>query len=91
VNSTHMEVGKKLDIKELKEGDILDWVVRNVLAFWAFVDIWLKNDWLVHISEIADTFVKDPMDFVKVWEKKKVRVVLVDLEKNKVQLSMRGV
>jgi uncharacterized protein len=91
VNSTHMEVGKKLDIKELKEGDILEWVVRNVLAFGAFVDIWLKNDWLVHISEIADTFVKDPMDFVKVWEKKKVRVVLVDLEKNKVQLSMRGV
>lgn len=90
VNSTHMEVGKKLDIKELKEGDILDGVVRNVLAFGAFVDIWLKNDWLVHISEIADTFVKDPMDFVKVWEKKKVRVVLVDLEKNKVQLSMRG-
>lgn len=91
VNSTHMEVGKKLDIKELKEGDILNWVVRNVLAFWAFVDIWLKNDWLVHISEIADTFVKDPMEFVKVGEKKKVRVVLIDLEKNKVQLSMRGV
>lgn len=91
VNSTHMEVGKKLDIKELKEGDILNWVVRNVLAFWAFVDIWLKNDWLVHISEIADTFVKDPMEFVKVWDKLKVRVVLVDLEKNKVQLSMRGV
>ncbi|MDD5213375.1 MAG: Tex-like N-terminal domain-containing protein [Candidatus Gracilibacteria bacterium] len=90
VNSTHMEVGKKLDIKELKEGDILDGVVRNVLAFGAFVDIGLKNDGLVHISEIADTFVKDPMDFVKVGEKKKVRVVLVDLEKNKVQLSMRG-
>ncbi|MDD4151811.1 MAG: Tex-like N-terminal domain-containing protein, partial [Candidatus Gracilibacteria bacterium] len=91
VNSTHMEVGKKLDIKELKEGDILNGVVRNVLAFGAFVDIGLKNDGLVHISEIADTFVKDPMDFVKVGEKKKVRVVGIDLEKNKVQLSMRGV
>lgn len=89
VNSTHMEVWKKLDIKELKEGDILNWVVRNVLAFWAFVDIWLKNDWLVHISHIADTFVKDPMDFVKVWDKVKAKVIWIDLEKSKVQLSLR--
>lgn len=89
VNSAHMEVSKKLTIDDIKEWDVLNWVIRNVVAFWAFVDVGLKNDWLVHVSQIADRFVKDPMDFVEVGQKVKVRVTAVDKEKWKVQLSMR--
>ncbi len=89
--SSHMEVGKKLTLDDVKEWDILNWVVRNVVAFWAFVDVGLKNDWLVHVSQIADTYVADPMDFVKIWEKVKVKVTGIDREKGKLQLSMRGI
>ena len=66
-------------------------MVRNVVAFGAFVDVGLKNDGLVHISEIADTFVKNPMDFVQVGDKVKVRITSIDKEKNKLQLSMRKI
>lgn len=66
-------------------------MVRNVVAFGAFVDVGLKNDGLVHISEIADTFVKNPMDFVQVGDKVKVRITSIDKEKNKLQLSMRNI
>ena len=90
VNSTHKKAGKKVDIETISEWDIVNWVVRNVVAFWAFVDIWLKNDWLVHVSQIADTFVKDPMDFVEVWENVKVKITWIDKEKGKIQLSMKG-
>lgn len=62
-----------------------------MVAFGAFVDVGLKNDGLVHISEIADTFVKNPMDFVQVGDKVKVRITSIDKEKNKLQLSMRNI
>lgn len=88
--STSTKAKKAVSIETLKEGDILDGVVRNVVAFWAFVDVWLKNDGLVHISEIADTFVKNPMDFVQVWDKVRVRITTIDREKNKLQLSMKN-
>lgn len=55
------------------------------------MDVGLKNDGLVHISEIADTFVKNPMDFVQVGDKVKVRITAIDKEKNKLQLSMRNI
>ncbi len=90
VNSTHSKAKKAVSIESLKVWDVLDGVVRNVVAFWAFVDVWLKNDWLVHISELADSFVKNPMDIVQVWDKVKVRVTNIDLEKNKIQLSMKN-
>ncbi len=89
--STSTKAKKAISIDTLKEGDILEGVVRNVVAFWAFVDVGLKNDGLVHISEIADTFVKNPMDFVQVGDKVKVRVTAIDKEKNKLQLSMRNI
>lgn len=88
--STSTKAKKAVSIDTLKEGDILDGVVRNVVAFWAFVDVGLKNDGLVHISEIADTFVKNPMDFVQVWDKVRVRITTIDREKNKLQLSMKN-
>lgn len=89
--STSTKAKKAISIDTLKEGDILEGVVRNVVAFWAFVDVGLKNDGLVHISEIVDTFVKNPMDFVQVGDKVKVRITAIDKEKNKLQLSMRNI
>lgn len=89
--STHKKASKSISIEDIKVWSILDWVIRNVVAFWAFVDIWLKNDWLVHVSQITDAFVKDPNEFVAVWDKVKVKVTSIDLEKQKLQLSMKDV
>ena len=75
----------------MKEGDILEWVVRNVVAFWAFVDIGLKNDGLVHISQLANEFVKDPTDFVEVGQKVQVKLTGIDEQTGKIQLSMKDV
>lgn len=89
INSTHKKAS--FDSKtEVNVWDIIDWVVRNVLAFWAFVDIWMKNDWLVHISQIADTFIQDPKDFLEVGQNVRVRVTWIDESTWKIQLSMRG-
>jgi uncharacterized protein len=90
VNSAHQKSNKKWNV-DIKEGDIVDWVVRNVVAFGAFVDIWMKNDWLVHVSQIADKFVSDPKEEVEVGQKVKVKVINIDEEKWKVQLSMKEV
>ena len=78
-----------LEIKDLQEWMELEWIVRNVTDFWAFVDIGLHNDWLVHKSQMADFFVKNPIDVVSVWQQVKVKVVSIDLEREKVWLSMR--
>ena len=86
VNSTHSKAN--LDQKEIKEGDIVEGTVRNVVAFWAFVDIGLKNDGLVHISQISDTFVKNPMDVLKVGDKVKVKITSIE-NTWKIQLTMK--
>jgi len=78
-----------LEIKDLQEWMELEWIVRNVTDFGAFVDIWLHNDWLVHKSQMADFFVKNPIDVVSVWQQVKVKVVSIDLEREKVGLSMK--
>ena len=78
-----------LEIKDLQEWMELEWIVRNVTDFWAFVDIGLHNDWLVHKSQMADFFVKNPIDVVSVWQQVKVKVVSIDLEREKVWLSMK--
>ena len=80
-----------LKITDLKEGMILTGTIRNVTNFGAFVDIGIKGDGLVHISQLSDKFVKDPMQEVSVGDIVKVRVLSVDLEKNKVALSMKNV
>ena len=87
--SSHLEVRPKKTLEELKEGDILDGVVRNVVAFGAFVDIGMKNDGLVHVSQLADCFVKDPNDIVKVGQKVRVRLTGIDKTTGKIQLSMK--
>jgi protein Tex len=77
------------ELKDLKPGMILEGVVTNVAAFGAFVDIGVHQDGLVHISALADTFVKDPRDVVKAGDIVKVRVLEVDLQRKRIALSRR--
>ncbi|MDI9472423.1 MAG: RNA-binding transcriptional accessory protein [Tissierellia bacterium] len=79
-----------LSIDDLEIGMELQGTVRNVVAFGAFVDIGIKNDGLVHISQLADRYVKDPSEVVKVSDIVKVRIIGVDKERGKVSLSMRS-
>lgn len=76
-------------ITDLRPGMILPGVVTNVTAFGAFVDIGVHQDGLVHISEMADAFVKNPTDVVAVQQRVSVTVLEVDLERNRIALSMK--
>jgi len=76
-------------LKDLYEGLILEGVVSNVTNFGAFVDIGVHQDGLVHISQLADRFVKDPRDIVKVGEVVTVRVTEIDINRKRIALSMK--
>src|SRR5690606_38166555 len=76
-------------LNDLHEGMILEGVVTNVANFGAFVDIGVHQDGLVHISALADRFVKDPRDVVRVGQTVKVKVVEVDIARKRVGLTMR--
>ena len=78
-----------LKIEDLTEGMILSGTVRNVIDFGAFVDIGIKHDGLVHISEMSESYVKNPSDIVAVGDIVKVKVIGIDLERQKVRLSMK--
>ncbi len=65
-------------------------VVTNITAFGAFVDIGVHQDGLVHISQLADRFVKNPADVVKVGQRVTVTVLEVDVKRNRISLSMKG-
>ena len=78
-----------LKIEDLKEGMILDGTIRNVIDFGAFVDIGIKSDGLVHISNISNDYIKNPLEELSVGQNVKVKVISVDLEKNRVSLSMK--
>ncbi|HKW19752.1 MAG TPA: Tex family protein [Ktedonobacterales bacterium] len=80
-----------LKLEDLKEGMALQGTVRNVVDFGAFVDIGVKQDGLVHVSEMADRFVRDPLTVVQVGQVVRVRVLAVDIGRGRVQLSMRNV
>lgn len=80
-----------MDIKDLQEGMVLDGTVRNVTDFGAFVDIGVHRDGLVHISEIADKFIKHPTDVLNVGDPVKVKVISVDKAKGRISLSMKGI
>ena len=80
-----------LKMEDLQTGMILQGTVRNVVDFGAFVDIGVKQDGLVHISEMADRYVKDPLSVVAVGQIVQVRVLSVDRQRGRVQLSMKGV
>lgn len=78
-----------LKLEDLKEGMILTGTVRNVIDFGAFVDIGVKHDGLVHISEMSEKFIKNPSDIVSVGDVIKVKVIKIDKERQKVGLSMK--
>ena len=78
-----------LKLEDLKEGMILTGTVRNVIDFGAFVDIGVKHDGLVHISEMSDKFIKNPSEVVSVGDVVKVKVIKIDKERQKVGLSMK--
>ncbi len=79
-----------LKMEDLETGMVLQGTVRNVVDFGAFVDIGVKQDGLVHISELADRYVRDPLTVVAVGQVVQVRVLKVDKQRGRVQLSMRG-
>ena len=78
-----------LKLEDLKEGMVLTGTVRNVIDFGAFVDIGVKHDGLVHISEMSDKFIKNPSEIVSVGDVVKVKVIKIDKERQKVELSMK--
>jgi uncharacterized protein len=78
------------ELKDLKEGMTLDGVVTNIVAFGAFVDIGVHQDGLVHVSQLSDSYVSDPNAVVRVGQKVKVRVMSVDMERNRIALSMNS-
>lgn len=80
-----------LEMKDLKEGMILKGTVRNVIDFGIFVDIGVHTDGLVHISQITDKYIKHPLEVVKVSDVVDVRILEVDMEKNRIKLSMKGI
>ncbi|MFW5845403.1 MAG: Tex family protein [Planctomycetota bacterium] len=77
-------------IEDLEAGMVLPGVVTNVAAFGAFVDVGVHQDGLVHISQLADRFVRDPNEVVSVRQQVQVRVLEVDLQRRRIALSMRG-
>ncbi len=78
-----------LELKDLKEGMLLQGTVRNVIDFGAFVDIGVHEDGLVHISQICDRYIKHPGEVLKVGDVVKVKVLSVDLQKRRIGLTMK--
>ena len=78
-------------VDDLSEGMILPGIVTNITNFGAFVDIGVHNDGLVHISQLADRYVSDPTQVVKLHQHVKVKVVEIDRKRNRISLSMKGI
>ena len=79
-----------LKIEDLQPGMVLQGTVRNVVDFGAFVDIGVKQDGLVHVSQLADRFVRNPASIVAVGDVVTVRVLSVDRARARIQLTMRS-
>ena len=78
------------NISDLQEGMLLEGVITNVTAFGAFVDIGIHQGGLVHVSELSDTFTRDPREIVKTGDIVKVIVKKIDIERKRVALSMKS-
>lgn len=78
-------------IEDLKEGMIIPGIVNNITKFGAFVDLGIKQSGLIHISELADRFISDPSEVVKLHQHLKVRVKEIDMARQRIQLSLKGV
>jgi uncharacterized protein len=84
------DFGNVSTIEDLQPGMILPGIVTNITNFGAFIDIGIKEKGLVHISQIADKFVKNPADVLRLNQEVQVKVLEVDVSRARVQLSMRG-
>ena len=78
-------------INDLHEGQVLPGIVTNITNFGCFVDVGIKENGLVHVSEMADRFVSDPTQVVSIHQHVKVKVLSVDLQRKRVQLTMKGI
>ena len=78
-----------LSFEDLAPGMTMEGTVRNVVDFGAFVDIGVKTDGLVHISEMSNKYIKHPTDVVSVGDVVKVRILDIDIERHKISLSMK--
>ena len=79
-----------MKIEDLKKDMILNGTIRNVVDFGAFVDIGVKEDGLVHISELSDRFIKHPKEIVKIGDIVKVKIIDIDINRGRISLSMKG-
>ena len=78
-------------IDDLKEGMVLPGIVTNITAFGCFVDIGIKENGLVHLSQMADRYITDPSQVVTLSQHLQVKVLSVDIERKRVQLSLKGI
>jgi uncharacterized protein len=78
-------------INDLREGMELPGIVNNITNFGAFVDLGIKESGLIHISEMADRFISDPNQIVKLQQHLKVRIKEIDVARKRIQLSLKGV
>jgi uncharacterized protein len=78
-------------IEDLQDGMVLPGIVNNITNFGVFVDLGIKHNGLVHISNIANQFVSSPADFVKLHQQVRVKVISVDVERGRIQLSLKDV
>ena len=77
-------------LEDLEEGMTLPGIVTNVTNFGAFIDVGVHQDGLAHISQLADRFVRDPNEVVKVGQKVRARVLEVDLKRQRISLSLKS-
>ena len=78
-----------MELEDLQEGMILKGTVRNVIDFGAFVDIGVHQDGLVHISQMSNRFIKHPLEVVSVGDIVEVKILGVDVQKKRIQLTMK--
>ncbi|HSG68114.1 MAG TPA: Tex family protein [Bacteroidales bacterium] len=79
------------NLEDLREGMVVPGIVTNITAFGAFVDIGVHQDGLVHVSQMADRYIKDPNDVVSLNQKVQVRILEVDMQRKRIQLSMKNI
>ncbi len=78
-------------ISDLREGQVLPGIVTNITNFGCFVDVGIKENGLIHVSQLADRFVSDPNEFVSIHQHVTVKVVSVDMDRKRIQLTMKGI
>ena len=89
--ATVFEFANVYSIDDLYEGIIIPGKVTNLTKFGAFVDIGIKQGGMIHISEIADKFIKDPSEILQLNQEVMVKVIGIDRERNRINLSMKQV